>query len=103
MRIPDITRDEAPDPARRYCELPSYEAGVSNGQADEDIERRFRTIRKRGHMVPEDLRLIARWKYPGEALVNLVGKNTPDSVRVTVVSIDRDPDGYEFLVRVRAQ
>lgn len=26
-----------------------------------------------------------------------------DSVRVTVVSIDRDPDGYEFLVRVRAQ
>ncbi len=80
MRIPDITRDEAPDPARRYCELPSYEAGVSNGQADEDIERRFRTIRKRGHMVPEDLRLIARWKYPGEALVNLVGKNTPVEV-----------------------
>ena len=53
---------------------------MSNGQADEEIEKRFRTIRKRGHLVPEDLRLIARWKYPGKALVNLVGKNTPVEV-----------------------
>ncbi len=80
MRIPDITRDEALDLDRRYCELPSYEAGVTNGQADEKIERRFQTIRNRGHMVPEDLRLIARWKYPGRALVDLVGKNTPTEV-----------------------
>ena len=80
MRIPDITRDETLDLARRYCELPSYQAGVSNGQADEEIEKLFHTIRNRGHMVPEDLRLIARWKYPGKALVNLVRKNTPVEV-----------------------
>ena len=79
MRIP-ITRDQALQLARHYCELPSYQAGVSNGEADEQIERRFLAIRGRGHMVSEDLRHIARWKYPGRALVNLVDKNTQAEV-----------------------
>ena len=84
MRIPDITRDETLDFARWYCELPFYEAGASNGQADEEIERRFQAIRPRGLMLPEDLRHIARWQYLGKALVNLVEKNTP--VEVTEIS-----------------
>ncbi|WP_420462813.1 hypothetical protein [Candidatus Palauibacter sp.] len=83
MHIP-LTSDQALDLAQRYSELPSYEAGVSNGQADEQIERRFQTIRGRGHMVPEDLRHIAKWKYPGKALVNLVEKNT--QIEVTEIS-----------------
>ena len=84
MRIPNITRDETLDLARRYCELESYEAGVSNGDADDEIERRFQTIRARGLMLSEDLRHIARWKYPGKALVNLIEKNTP--IEVTEIS-----------------
>ena len=83
MHVP-VTRDQALCLAQHYCELPSYEAGVSNGQADEQIERRFQTIRDRGHMVPGDLRHIARWKYPGKALVNLVEKNT--LIEVTEIS-----------------
>ena len=34
--------------------------------------------------MPEDLRHIARWKYPGRALVNLVEKNT--QIEVTEIS-----------------
>lgn len=83
MHVP-ITRDEALRLARHYCELPSYEPGVSNDEADEQIERRFQTIRDRRYMVPGDLSLIARWKYPGKALVNLVEKNT--LIEVTEIS-----------------
>lgn len=79
MHIP-VTRDEALDLAQRYTGLPSYEDGVSNGQADEQIEERFRTVRKRGHMAPEDLRHTARWKYPGKALVTLVKENKPSEL-----------------------
>ena len=71
---------------------------MSNGQADEEIEKRFRTIRKRGHLVPEDLRLIARWKYPGKALVNLVGQNTP----VEVEEISRASFSAETGLRIGA-
>ena len=84
MHVP-VTRDQALSLAQRYCELPSYEDGVSNGEADEQIERRFQIIRDRKHMVSGDLRRIARWKYPGKALVNLVEKNT----RVEVKEISR--------------
>ncbi len=83
MKVP-ITRDQALCLAQHYCELPSYEAGVSNGEADEQIERRFQVIRDRKHMVPGDLRHIARWKYPGKALANLVEKNT--LIEVTEIS-----------------
>lgn len=79
MHVP-VTRDRALCLAQQYCELPSYEDGVSNGQADEQIERRFQTIRERGHMAAEDLRHVARWKYPGKALLNHVKQNTPTEV-----------------------
>ena len=38
MRVP-LTRNEILSLAERYLEIPSYEAGVSNGVADERIEK----------------------------------------------------------------
>lgn len=86
MRI-RLTRNEILSLAERYLELPSYEAGVSNGEADERIERKLGAARHRGHMIPDDLRATARWKYPGKRLMNLIGENTPDEVaEITRVS-----------------
>ena len=86
MRLP-LTRNEILSLAQRYVELPSYEAGVSNGVADGRIERKFGAARRRGNMVSDDLRAVARWKYPGRRLINLIGKNTPEEVtEITRVS-----------------
>ena len=86
MRI-RLTKNEILVLAGRYLDLPSYEVGVSNGAADERIERTLQAARDRGHMTSDELRATARWKYPGNRLVSLVAENTPDEIaEITRVS-----------------
>lgn len=82
-----LTKNEILVLAERYLDLPSYEVGVSNGAADEQVERKLQAARHRGHMTPHELRATARWKYPGNRLVSLVDENTSDEVaEITRVS-----------------
>ena len=86
MRI-ELTKDDVLSRAKDYLEESSYDRRVSNGEADERIERKLEAARHRGHMVLDDLRAIAKWKYPGPKLLSLVEENTSDEVaEITRVS-----------------
>ena len=79
MRI-ELTKDDVLRRAKDYLEDRSYDPRVSNGEADERIQRKLKAARHRGHMVLDDLRAIAKWKYPGPKLLSLVEENTSDEV-----------------------
>ncbi len=84
MKIP-LTRNQVLDLAESYRKQPFYDPGVSNGEADDELDRRFRRARVRGHLVTDDLLHTAQWKYPGPALLKLVKQNT----RLEVEEISR--------------
>ena len=75
-----FTRNEILDLAEEYLSLPSYQFGVPNGEADRRLGLKLGAARERGHMILDDLRATASWKYPGKALMNLVEQNTADQV-----------------------
>ena len=66
----------------RYLHVPFNQAGVSNGEADERLERRFKAARGRGYMILRDLRATAKWTYRGKALEDRVRRNTVDEVEM---------------------
>ncbi len=75
-----FTRNEILDLAEEYLSLPSYQPGVPNGEADRRLGLKLGAARERGHMVLDDLRATASWKYRGKALMNLVEENTDEKV-----------------------
>ena len=72
--------------AEEYLNLP-FGQRVSNRMADERIERKFHTVRHRGHMTADDLRATAYWKCRGNRLASRLDENAPEDVEeITRVS-----------------
>ena len=76
-----LTKNEILRFAKEYLSLPSYEAGVSNGEADERLERVLGAARRRRYMTCDDLLRVAKWKYRGKRLQNLIAENTRGEVK----------------------
>ncbi len=67
----ELTSNDILCRAKRYLEESSHDTRFPNGEADERIERRLEAARYRGHMIPDDLRAIAKWNSPGPKLLSL--------------------------------
>ena len=94
-----LTRNEILSFAKKYLSLSSYEAGVSNGEADERLERIQGAARRRGYMTCDDLLAVATWKWCGLRLENLIKKNRPDDCAVLDKRVTRTiqgPCSYDF-------
>lgn len=78
-RIP-FDRDELLALSERYKAQESYQAGVSNAEADRKLAAILTAAKRLGHMRPSDLWEVAIWKYPGPALRLMVAENSPEDV-----------------------
>ncbi|MCY3989260.1 MAG: hypothetical protein OXF94_11830 [Gammaproteobacteria bacterium] len=72
---------EAAALARRYAEGESYQPGVSNAEADQRIAAYMERAHRRGYLFKTDLREVARWKYRGPKLRQLLSENAAEDVR----------------------
>ena len=85
MHIPFRDKEEIQIWAERYLE--HREGGETYREADERVKMTIEAARDRGHMTRDDLEETAKWKYPGQGLLNLVRQNARDEVReITCVS-----------------
>jgi len=79
--------------SKRYRAQDSYQAGVSNAEADRKLADILTAARRRGHMQPSDLEEVARWKYPGPAVRNMVALNSfVDVEEISRVSFATDSE-----------
>ena len=79
--------------SERYRAKDSYQAGVSNAEADRELADILTAARRRGHMRPSDLQEVAHWKYPGPAVRQLVAQNSAADVEeISRVSFATDSE-----------
>lgn len=66
----------------RYAESGSYQRGVLNAAADQQIATCLEDARRRrGYLRPPDLLEVARWKYRGPKLRSLLEENSESDLR----------------------
>ena len=81
-----LTENDIPVLAEEYLNLP-FKRGVSNREADEQIERIFQAVRSKRQMTAQDLQETAYWKCRGNRLASRLAENDPEDVKeITRVS-----------------
>lgn len=78
-RIP-FDRDELLALSERYKAQESYQKGVSNAEADRQLADRLEARWRRRYLRRKDLKAVARWKYRGPALRQMVAQNSRKDV-----------------------
>ena len=71
---------DVPGLSEGYRAQESYQTGVCNAEADRRLAGILANARELGYLQPSDLQEVARWKYPGPRLRQLVAQNSPDDV-----------------------
>ena len=79
-RIP-FDRNELLALSERYKAQESYQKGVLNAEADRKLAAVLTAAKRREYMRLNDLEAVARWKYRGPALSQMVAKNCQEDVK----------------------
>ena len=84
---------DVPALSKGYRAQESYQAGVSNAEADRRLAGILATARQREYLQPSDLQEVARWKYPGPVVRQLVAQNSAADVKeISRVSFATDSE-----------
>ena len=95
MHVP-FKKNKAVELVKSYSIYGSTFSNMNNGEADQLVEETIQTARRRGHMTPDDIQVVAQWT--SRRRMDRLGENSPDMVADETAKAFADKTGDEARI-----